>query len=446
MKVSIIGAGHVGLVTGACLAEKGHHVVCVDVDQTKVNAINRGACPFYEKGLEPMLRKNLNVRLMATTDLRRSVLETDLSFVAVGTPFDGRQIDLTYIKEVAAQIGQALRQKRSSFHVVVVKSTVVPGTTDELVRPLLEEVSGKKAGSDFGVGMNPEFLTEGEALQDFMFPDRLILGGMDERTLDVLDELYSPFKGVERLRTNNKTAEMIKYVSNCLLATMISFSNEIANLGSALGEVDVVEVMRGIYLSKYLSQVLPSGERVMPAIASFLAAGCGFGGSCLPKDVSALVAHGKDRNVPMRLLENVLRVNEEQPQQVVARMRQHFSSLAGVRVAVLGLAFRPETDDIRESPSIPIIKALLSENARIQAYDPAANEETKKVFADGEVTFCETLTQALEGVQAVALLTRWDEFRSLPELLKGRNPQPVVIDGRRMLDKRSVARYDGIGL
>ena len=446
MKVSIIGAGHVGLVTGACLAENGHHVVCVDVDQMKVDAINRGACPFYEKGLDAMLRKNLNVRLMATTDLRRSVLETDLSFVAVGTPFDGRQIDLTYIREAAAQIGQALRQKRSSYHVVVIKSTVVPGTTDEVVRPLLEEVSDKKAGSDFGVGMNPEFLTEGEALQDFMFPDRLILGGMDERTLDVLDELYSPFMGVERLRTNNKTAEMIKYVSNCLLATMISFSNEIANLGSALGGIDVVEVMRGIYLSKYLSQVLPSGERVMPAIASFLAAGCGFGGSCLPKDVSALVAHGKDRNVPMRLLESVLMINEEQPQQVVARLRRQLPSLSGARVAVLGLAFRPDTDDIRESPSIPIIKALLAECAKIQAYDPAANKETKKVFANGEVTFCETLTQALEGVQALALLTRWDEFRSLPELLKGRNPQPVVIDGRRMLDKHSVARYDGIGL
>ena len=445
MNVSIIGAGHVGLVTGSCLAEKGHRVVCVDVDQHKVDLINRGVCPFHEAGLEEILRRNLGVRLEATTGLRRSVLDTDLTFVAVGTPFDGHEIDLTYVKEVGRQIGQALGEK-PSYHVVVIKSTVVPGTTDQVFLPILEQDSRRRAGQDFGVGMNPEFLTEGEAINDFMFPDRLVLGGIDERTVNVMDQIYAAFEGVERVRTNNKTAEMIKYVSNCLLATMISLSNEIANLGSALGGIDVVDVMCGIHLSKYLSQVLPGGERITPAISSFLAAGCGFGGSCLPKDVSALIAHGKAHDVPMGLLQSVLRINERQPQQVVARIRKHLGSLSGARVAVLGLAFRPDTDDIRESPSIPIIKALLSERAKIQAYDPAANQEAAKLFAGSDVTFCDDLNQALEGVQAVALLTRWEEFRGLPRLLEGRDPQPVVIDGRRMLDKRSLSKYDGIGL
>jgi UDPglucose 6-dehydrogenase/GDP-mannose 6-dehydrogenase len=445
MRVSIIGAGHVGLVTGACLAEKGHSVLCVDVDRNKVDAINGGACPFYEKGLDELLRKHLHSRLKATTDLRRSILDTDLTFVAVGTPFDGRTIDLTYVKEACRQLGEALREK-SAYHVVVIKSTVVPGTTDDVVRPVLEAASGKKAGPDFGVGMNPEFLTEGEAVDDFMVPDRLILGGIDERTLHVMDELYSGFAKVDRLRTNTKTAEMIKYVSNCLLATMISFSNEIANLGSALGGVDVVEVMRGMHLSKYLCPVQPNGERIVPAIVSFLAAGCGFGGSCLPKDVSALAAHGEARGVPMRLLQSVLRINEEQPRQIVTRMRRHFPSLAEVRVAVLGLAFRPDTDDMRESPAIPIIKALLAEGARVQAYDPAANKVAQKVFSKGEVAFCDSLDQAVSGAQAIALVTRWDEFRRLPALLKGRDPQPVVIDGRRLLDKHSIKNYDGIGL
>jgi UDPglucose 6-dehydrogenase len=445
MRVSIIGAGHVGLVTGACLVEKGHRVVCVDVDQRKVDAVNRGECPFYEKGLGELLRKHAGARLQATTDLHAAVLETDLTFIAVGTPFDGQVIDLTYVKEAVRQVGQALRRK-SSYHVVVIKSTVIPGTTDQVVRPVLEEASGKKAGADFGLGMNPEFLTEGEAVEDFMHPDRLVLGGIDERTIDVMDELYGAFKGVERVRTNTGTAEMIKYVSNCLLATLISFSNEIANLCSRLGGIDSVDVMRGMHLSKYLSSVLPRGERLSPSILSFLAAGCGFGGSCLPKDVNALIAQGKARGLPMRMLESVLAVNEEQPQQMLARLRKHFPSLAGIRVAVLGLAFRPDTDDMRESPAIPFIKTLLSEGARVQAYDPAANRPAQKLFAPGRVAFCDNLETAVNGAQAVALVTRWNEFLRLPELLQGREPQPIVVDGRRLLDKNSVACYEGIGL
>ena len=224
MRVSIIGTGYVGLVTGACLADKCHDVLCVDIDTHKVEKINRAIPPFYENGLENLLERTINKNLVATVDLRQAVLDSEITLIAVGTPFDGNEIDLTYVREVSRQIGNVLKDKER-YHAVVVKSTVVPGTTDEVVLPLLEENSGKKAGRDFGVGMNPEFLTEGQAVSDFMNPDRIVLGANDERTMQLLGELYSAFEDVPKLKTNCKTAEMIKYSSNAMLATQISFSN-----------------------------------------------------------------------------------------------------------------------------------------------------------------------------------------------------------------------------
>jgi len=445
MKISIIGTGHVGLVSGVCLAEKGHQVICVDVDQDKVNQINQGTSPIYEKGLEDLLKKNLDSNLRATTEFYRAVIETDLSLIAVGTPFDGTEIDLSFVETVSRHIGKVLKDK-DAYHVVVVKSTVVPGTTDEVVLPILEETSGKTAGIDFGVGMNPEFLREGEAVHDFMFPDRIVFGGMDQRTIDALEELYGVFDGADKLRTNNKTAEMIKYASNSLLATMISFSNEIANLCSAIGDIDVVDVMEGVHLDKRLSPILPDGERIFPGFTTFLEAGCGFGGSCFPKDVKALIAHGKRHDRPMRLLNEVMRINEEQPRKVLSILKNHFPRLEGLRVTVLGLAFKPGTDDMRGSPAIPIIKELLAQNALIKAYDPVAKSNAQGLFNDDNISFCKDLDDAVQNVHAILLITRWEEFKKIPELLRDLDQQPIVIDGRRMLDKRSVARYEGIGL
>jgi UDPglucose 6-dehydrogenase/GDP-mannose 6-dehydrogenase len=294
--------------------------------------------------------------------------------------------------------------------------------------------------------MNPEFLTEGEAIRDFLFPDRIVLGAIDARSLHTMEELYSSFEDVSRLATNPKTAEMIKYASNCLLATMISFANEIANTGAALGGIDVADVMKGVHLSRYLSTTLPGGQRIAPEIISFLSAGCGFGGSCLPKDIQALIAQGKDAGQPMRLLEAVRQVNEEQPHQILRLLQKHFSSLRGLAVAVLGLAFRPDTNDMRESPAIPIIRELLAAGATLKAYDPAAIEEARKIFPNGQLQLCDELAQAVRDVQAIVLVTRWEEFRLLPELLKGMSSPPVFIDGRRMLEKSSFQRYEGIGL
>ena len=445
MRVSIIGAGHVGLVTGACLAEKGHSAICVDVDKKKVERIQRGESPFSERGLEALVRKHMNGLLHATTDLSAAVAETDITFLAVGTPFNGREIDLTFVREAARNVGEALRNK-SSYHVVVVKSTVIPGTTDKMVLPILEQASQKKAGADFGVGMNPEFLTEGEAIQDFMDPDRIVLGGIDERSIAVMDALYAGFGNAERIKTNTRTAEMIKYASNLLLATLISFSNEMANFGAAVGGIDTVDVMRGVHSSKYLTLTRADGSRWVPPIASFLAAGCGFGGSCLPKDTQAMVSYGEQLDAPMPMLKAVLEVNHAQPQEILSRLKQEFSSLQGVRVAVLGLAFRPDTDDMRESPAIPILRELIAQGAQVQAYDPVANQEARKIFPNGELRLCDELPEALRNAQAVVLVTRWAEFQKVPQLLAALEPQPLVVDGRRMLAKDSVSRYAGIGL
>lgn len=450
MAVSVVGTGYVGLVSGVCLAEKGHAVVCVDVDQEKINKINRGIPPIYEPGLEGLLKNNIGSNLKATTDLRQAVLDSEITLIAVGTPFDGEIIDLVYIRTVSREIGEALRQK-SGYHLVTVKSTVVPGTTEEVVLPIIERASGKRAGVDFGVAVNPEFLTEGVAVHDFMHPDRIVLGAFDSGSLDVLERLYTGFDGVPKLRCNSKTAEMIKYASNSVLATLISFSNEIANLCTALGGIDATEVMEGVRLAHYFSTTAADGRRSVAPISAFLEAGCGFGGSCLPKDVKALVAHGETRGQSMPLLDTVIKVNQRQPGRIIDKLKKHFTSLGGVKVAILGLAFKPGTDDMRESPAVPIIKELLAQGAEVRSYDPVATNEAEKVFASNgfqnrRAVLCASSAQAIEGSDAVVLVTRWQEFERIPELLANIKPQPLFVDGRRMLARNSIARYDGIGL
>jgi UDPglucose 6-dehydrogenase/GDP-mannose 6-dehydrogenase len=445
MRISVVGTGYVGLVSGVCLADRGHQVTCVDKDADKVAKISSGVAPIYEKGLDDLLGRNLGKTLRATTDLRSAVDETELSLIAVGTPFDGQEIDTGYVEQAATEIGQALRDK-DAYHVVLVKSTVVPGTTDELVLAALEKASGKKAGVDFGLGMNPEFLREGEAISDFMNPDRIVLGGLDERTHETLRKVYEPFTGVDVVLTSNKTAEMIKYASNSLLATLISFSNEIANLCSSVGGIDALEVMHGVHLDKRFSPLLPGGERITPGFISYLEAGCGFGGSCFPKDVKALIAHGQKHAASMRLLESVIEINQNQPTQVLTRVEKHFPSVKDVDIAVLGLAFKPGTDDMRESPAIPIVNALREKGARIKAYDPVARAEAQKVFGDQGIRYCEDLVETIADAQVILLLTRWDEFKQIPELLERTGSQAVLVDGRRMLDKDSVGRYEGIGI
>ncbi|MFC1459426.1 UDP-glucose dehydrogenase family protein [Microvirga arabica] len=443
MRLAVIGTGYVGLVSGACFAEKGHTVVCVDVDPAKVAMVNCCKPPIYEDGLQELLDRNVPARLSATTDLREAILTSDVSLIAVGTPFDGEEIDLSYIVGASQQIGRALAA-HEGWHTVIVKSTVVPGTTEDVVLPILERESGRRAGHDFGVGMNPEFLKEGEAIADFMSPDRIVIGGIDERSIRVQRELYQVFPEVAMLETTPRTAEMIKYTANSLLATLISFSNEIGNLSAAIG-VDVAEAMRGVHLDKRLTPFSGNGDRVKPGLLTYLAAGCGFGGSCFPKDVKALVAHGRRAGASMDLLQSVIEVNRRQPGKMIDLLRRTRSDLNGARISVLGVAFKPGTDDVRESPSLSVIQSLIDMGALVTVYDPVAQHEAERLFGSS-IAYAATLAEAVSNADAILVMTAWPEFRQLPLLIERQVRTPFVIDGRRILDKFSVPAYAGIGL
>jgi UDPglucose 6-dehydrogenase len=444
VRVSIVGAGYVGLVTGACLADLGHEVVVVDVDEARVEQINSRTSPIHEDGLAEVLSRNMGVRMRATTDFRDAVEHSQLTLVAVGTPSTDDGIDLGAVVEATRAVGESLTRKRE-YHSVVVKSTVVPGTTDGIVATTLEEASKRRLGIDLGVGVNPEFLTEGRAVADFQSPDRLVLGANDPRSHAVLQELYASVDHrVPRLLTNTRTAEMIKYASNALLATSISFANEIADLCSAVGDVDVADVMAGVHASDYLSPVGADGVRMRAPITSFLEAGCGFGGSCLPKDLRALIAEGGRRGVDLHVLPATLRTNELRPDAVVRLVEAAVGDPSGRRVTVLGIAFKPDTDDVRETPTVPIVMRLVEKGASVTLHDPVV-DAVPPALQGMDVELESDLQAALERADVAVLVTRWREYEELPGLLARLGASPPLVDGRRLLEPSSVQRYIGIG-
>lgn len=440
MRVSVIGTGYVGLVSGVCLAHKGHDVQCVDIDAAKVDRINGGESPIHEDGLDDLLQGVLGSRFSATTDLASAIASTELTLIAVGTPFGEERIDLGQIRSAAEAIGHELA-KKDDYHVVVVKSTVVPGTTETVVLPILEKVSGKTAGDDFGVGMNPEFLREGVAVPDFLDPDRIVIGGNDDKALDVMGRLYDVFPDTDVMRTTPSTAEMIKYTANSLLATLISFSNEIGNLSAAVG-VDVTDVMKGVHLDHRFSPILDDGTRVRPASLSYLEAGCGFGGSCFPKDVKALAAHARNAGVDAPILNGALQINEEQPGRFIEPVL--WSLDRGAKVAVLGAAFKPDTDDVRESPTLRIVPALVQAGMQVTLHDPIALDNAKAELGD-DLAYTTDLDAALEGADAVVVVTSWKDYADLPTKLAMMSPQPMLADGRRSYSPDVVERYTGVG-
>lgn len=446
-RLAIVGSGYVGLVTGACLATTGVDVVCVDLDPGRVADIEAGVAPFHEPGLDALLARVAGHGLSATTDLAAAVRGADLIMLAVGTPSVDGAIDLTQVRDAADRIGRSLGSA-ADHPVVVVKSTVVPGTTRDVITPILEAASGRSAGHDFGVAVNPEFLTEGTAVDDFLHPDRIVIGADDAGSGGRVAALYGSFTDVPIIAVNTATAEMIKYASNTLLATLISFSNELADLGAAIGGVDTVEVMRGVHASRYLTASgdgNATGIGPPAPIASFLGAGTGYGGSCLPKDTAALIARGAELGRPMRVLRAVEAVNRERPEELVALVARAVESLAGARIAVLGLSFKPDTDDVRESPAFPVIRRLVERGASVVAHDPVAIEPARRLLAELPIGFEPDLAAALAEVDAAVIVTRWAEYERVPELIRTRRPPIPVIDGRRMLDPDSVERYSGIG-
>ena len=426
MNVTIIGTGYVGLVTGACLADAGNSVFCLDVDEKKINFLNENKIPIFEPGLEPVVRRNREAgRLRFSTDVAASVAHGELQLIAVGTPpgEDG-SADLRHVVAAARAIGRHMQ----GYKVVVTKSTVPVGTADKVKQAIIEELKKRGTGSDFTVVANPEFLKEGAAVEDFMRPDRIIIGSDDARAVALLRQLYAPFqRNRERVIVMGvRSAELTKYAANSMLATRISFMNEVANLAEAIG-ADIDEVRRGIGSDPRIGY-------------QFLYPGAGFGGSCFPKDVKALQRSAGEAGHPLKLLAAVEAVNEAQKHVLAGKIRRHFGSLSGKTIALWGLAFKANTDDLREAPSLSLIDDLTREGASVQAYDPAAGHEARKLFEkNGNVKIVDSAIDALEGADALAIVTEWQEFRS-PDFaaIREKLKTPAIFDGRNLYDPAAV--------
>lgn len=413
MKIAVIGTGYVGLVAGACLAENGNDVTCVDKDSAKVRALQRGRIPIYEPGLEELVRRNRSEkRLTFTTDLGKGVRNSQIIFIAVGTPTgeDG-SADLRHVLEVARQIGKAM----NGYKVIVDKSTVPVGTSERV-----REVVKKETSHPFSVVSNPEFLKQGAAIEDFMKPDRVVIGADDQRAAEIMKELYAPFTrtGAPIMMMDCASAELCKYAANAMLATRISFMNEIANVCEVVG-ADVDSVRRAV----------ASDSRIGPA---FLFPGVGYGGSCFPKDVKAIIKFAAAKSYNFDILHAVENVNERQKVRLLSKMKHHFGSLKGKRIAVWGLAFKPKTDDMREAPAVPLINNLLDAGAAVAAYDPEAMKVARSIFGT-RVDFKDKSYEALSGADALAIVTEWHEFRE-PDWIKIKKAMktPVIFDGRNI--------------
>ena len=438
MKISVIGAGYVGLVSGACLADVGNDVVCLDVDQRKIDTLNSGGILIHEPGLDAIVKRNVVAgRLRFTTDIETAVAHGVLQFIAVGTPPDeDGSADLQYVVAAARNIGRHMQD----YKVVVDKSTVPVGTADKVRLALAEELAARGAAIPYSVVSNPEFLKEGAAIEDFMKPDRIVIGADDARAIELMRELYAPFqRNRERLLTMDiKSAELTKYAANAMLATRISFMNELANLADTLG-ADIELVRQGI----------GSDPRIG---FHFLYPGIGYGGSCFPKDVQALIRTATDAGQPLQVLQAVEAANHAQksilPRKIVQRLG---ADLGGKTIALWGLAFKPNTDDMREAPSRVLIEDLLQRGARVCAYDPVATAEAKRIYADEpRIAFAANPMAALDGADALAIVTEWKEFRS-PDFaaMRARLKNPLIFDGRNLYNpatpRQAGLEYHAIG-
>jgi UDPglucose 6-dehydrogenase len=431
MRIAMIGTGYVGLVSGACFSDFGHHVTCVDKDADKIAALKRGEIPIFEPGLDALVASNVKAgRLDFTTELSTPVAEADAVFIAVGTPSrrgDGHA-DLSYVYAAAREIAAAL----SGFTVVITKSTVPVGTGDEVER-LIREAN---PSADVEIASNPEFLREGAAIRDFKFPDRIVAGTSDERAQKVIGDIYRPLSlnQAPLMFTARRTAELIKYAANAFLATKITFINEMADLAEKVG-ADVQHVARGIGLDNRIG-------------SKFLHAGPGFGGSCFPKDTRALVKIALDHDVPLRIVEAVLAVNDNRKRAMARKVSGAAGNLRGKTVAVLGLTFKPDTDDMREAPSIPLVTSLLDMGAKVRAYDPVGMEQARRELPD--IEYCDDAYACAAGADALVIVTEWVQFRALDlERIKREMAQPVIIDLRNVYRPEDMAAlgfvYESVG-
>ena len=428
MNIAIVGTGYVGLVSGTCFAEMGAHVTCVDVDIEKIQKLKDGIMPIYEPGLEELVKRNVDFgRLKFTTDLTEVLDDVEVVFSAVGTPPDeDGSADLKYVLAVARQFGQNINK----YTILVTKSTVPVGTAKKVKATIQEELDKRGVNIPFDVASNPEFLKEGAAIKDFMSPDRVVVGTESEKAKEVMTRLYKPFliNNFRVIFMDIPSAEMTKYAANAMLATRISFMNDIANLCERVG-ANVDSVRKGIGTDSRIG-------------SKFLYAGCGYGGSCFPKDVKALVHTGLDNGYHMEVIEAVERVNEKQKSIVYDKIIKVVGDLKGKTIAILGLAFKPETDDMREAPALVVIDKLLKDGAKVRVFDPIAMDECKRRIGE-TVTYCENMYDAANGADVFALMTEWRQFRMpswnvIQKVMKGN----VIVDGRNIYDRQEL---EGIG-
>jgi UDPglucose 6-dehydrogenase len=426
MKIVIVGTGYVGLVTGTCFAEMGTEVYCVDIDHRKIENLKKGIIPIYEPGLEEMVLRNYEVgRLHFTTDLASVIHEVEVLFSAVGTPPDeDGSADLKYVLDVARTVGQCM----TKYLLVVTKSTVPVGTAQKVRQSILDEQAKRGVSIDFDVASNPEFLKEGAAVKDFMHPDRIVIGVETARAKKLMEKLYHPFmlNNFRIIYMDVPSAEMTKYAANAMLATRISFMNDMANLCEIIG-ADINMVRKGIGTDSRIG-------------SSFLYAGCGYGGSCFPKDVKALIRTARTHRYPMRILQAVEEVNEDQKTILFRKLREAYGDdLNGKRIALWGLAFKPETDDMREAPALVLIEALLKAGCRVTVYDPVAIPEARRRIGDS-ICYAKDIYEAVDGAEALLIVTEWKEFR-LPSwtTLKQRMKNPLILDGRNIYDPNELA-------
>jgi len=435
MKLLCIGSGYVGLVSGTCFADLGNEVVCLDIDEKKIEALNKGIIPIYEPGLKELVERNIKLgRLKFTTDSEKAIKEADIIFICVGTPpKPNGEADMSYTYAAAENIGRFI----DSYKIIANKSTVPVGTAEKVRKIISEELKKRNKNIEFDVVSNPEFLREGAAVKDFQNPDRIIIGVSSEKAKEILAKLYKPISRTDKpiVFTTEKNAELIKYASNAMLATRISFMNELSQLCEEMG-ADIKAIARGMALD----------TRIGPR---FLQAGCGYGGSCFPKDVKALSHMLEQHGLTSNLMRTVDYINERQKRSLVPKLKKFLPKLEGKTIAVWGLSFKPRTDDVRESPALTVIDQLLKEDAQVRAYDPEAIENAKQLFKKG-VVFLNTSYEALEGADALIILTEWDEFRE-PDFSKMKKlmKQHIIIDGRNIYEPADIEKlgfkYKSVG-
>ena len=446
MKIGVVGAGYVGLTTGICLASLKHKIIIFDVDEGKLEQIRKKKLPFFEKGLQEILEKVISTGdLIPQNDVNKLVNETDGCFICVGTPTKNNSIDLTQITNSVKVITESIKNNQKKNYKIIIRSTIIPNTSKNVILPILNQELSKL---EFGLAVVPEFLREGNALDDFMNPGKIVIGSLDNDTKLFVKEIFSDFKDkCEFVETNLESSELIKYTNNAFFSMLISFSNEIANISEKIPGVDPYNILKALVSDKRITSKI-NKEKIIPSFESYLIPGCGFGGSCFPKDVQALLDYSNKNSVDTPLLKAILDINAERPNKMVLLAESILSTLKNKKVAILGLTFKPDTDDLRSSPALDAINILLKKDAKVFAFDPILKSKPDMIKLPSGCNLCYNLEDALKNSDIAMIFTKWEEFKFLnSELLKQFMSNPIIIDGRGFLEKEKfdVGTYFKIG-